>query len=393
MREGLKFRLRDVIDGVQPITELPLVNRDSPVIVNIVSTVRIIQETADKKYRLPLQSISMFLGPSSQYAPVQFAANIVKLKTSTANSTALIFGSGNIVLVSALSNYHTRYTSQLFRVIIEQVQCAMKNDEDGTVKVGSLVGRTIFQNNVTHNIVGHGFLGVRVDLKALQNANPSGCKWLPDSFPALKCSIWLVEDQKCICREKKKARVISDDEDVAALISKVVKRKCACTIKCLIFDSGRIVITGGRFIDDVNSVFYRVKQLVPQFKSDTQVIPREDRFYQRLGVMMIVTGVTTKTVKTRVKGELTQSEAIANALLEAHDFKGKKIKTNVSQTKLCPLMRLADAGRVDAAIRCVQMDPTQLEVLDEMGNNAVERLKSMERTPDQDQLLKLLEGL
>lgn len=392
MREGLGKRLRETIDQVQPITELPIVNRDSPVIVNIVSTVRIIEDTPDKKYRLPLQSISMFLGPSSQYAPVQFAANIVKLKTSTANSTALIFGSGNIVLVSALSNYHTRYTSQLFRVIIEQVQCAMRT-EGGGVEVGSLVGRTIFQNNVTHNIVGHGFLGVRVDLGALQNANPSGCKWLPDVFPALKCSIWLVEDQKCVCRKSKKARVISDDEDVAALISKVVKRKCACTIKCLIFDSGRIVITGGRQISDVNSVFYRVKQLVPQFKSDTQVVPREDRFYQRLGIMMVVTGATTKSVKTRPKGELSQSEAIANALVEAHDFKVKKVKTNVAQTKLCPLMRLADSGRVDAAIRCVQMDPTQLEMLDDMGNNTVQRLKSMERTPDQERLLQFLEGL
>jgi len=386
MKRHWESILSDTIDRVQPITELPVVNKDSPVIVNIVSTVRIIAETPDKKYRLPLQSLSMFFGPASQYAPVQFAANIVKLKTSTTNSTALIFGSGNIVFVSTLTNYHTRFTSQLFRVIIEQVKCAMKSAEDGVVYVGSLLGRTVFQHNVTHNIVGHAYLGVRVDLQALHNANPSGCKWLPDVFPALKCSIWLVEDQKCIC---KKARV-TDDAEVVALISKAIKRKCACTIKCLIFDSGRIVITGGRQIADVTSVFYRVKQLVPQFRSDMQAVPREDRFYQRLGIMMVVTGNTTKTVKTRPKGELTQSEAIAMALLETRDFKVKKTKTHASVTKLCALMRLAEAGRVDAAQACVQMDATQLLLVDDKGNTAAQRLQAMERTPNQEKILQMI---
>jgi hypothetical protein len=193
-----------------------------------------------------------------------------------------------------------------------------------------------------------------------------------------------------VCKQATKKARISDDENVVALMNKVVKRKCACTIKCLMFDSGHMVFTGGRFVDDVNRGCHSVKQLMPQYYSNTQVVPREERFYQRLGIMMVVTGNTTKTVRTRPKGVLTQTEAIAKVLMEAHNFKTKKTKAPVARTKLCPLMQLADAGRVDAAQKCIQMDPTQLENVDDMGNNAIKRLQAMERTPDQDRILTML---
>jgi TATA-box binding protein (TBP) (component of TFIID and TFIIIB) len=379
--------LKETLEHVCPVREIPVVNKHSPVIVNIVSTVRIIEQTADKKYRLPLQSLSMYLGACSQYAPVQFAANIIKLTTSITDSTALVFGSGNIVQVSALTPTHTIYNSQLFRVIIEQVNCAMRT-EDGSITIGSLMGRTVFHNNVTHNIVGHGNLGIRIDLKKLRDENPSACKWLPDLFPALKCSIWLTQDQKCNCRNAVTTPV--EDNDVAEILSKVVKKKCACTIKCLIFDSGRIVITGGRRIEDVNSVYYRTRQLVHSYKSEGEAVPREERFYKRLSTMMVVTGNTTKNVKTRAKGEMTQSEAIAVVLEESRDFKVKKAKPSVVNTTLCPLMRLADAGRLSEVEKCVAMDPGQLLLKDDRDNTVIERLQCMERTPAQEKILNFL---
>lgn len=382
--------LKDALERVCPVREIPVVNKHSPVIVNIVSTVRIIEQTADKKYRLPLQSLSMYLGACSQYAPVQFAANIIKLTTSITDSTALVFGSGNIVQVSALSPTHTVYNSQLFRVLIEQVNCAMRT-EDGTITIGSLVGRTVFHNNVTHNIVGHGNLGTRIDLNKLRDENPNSTKYMPDLFPALKCSIWLTKDQRCHCRDKGDVGIAPvEDNDVAEILSKVVKRKCACTIKCLIFDSGRIVITGGRRIEDVNAVFYRTRQLMHNYKSEGEAVPREERFYKRLGTMMVVTGNTTKNVKTRAKGEMTQSEAIAVVLEESRDFKVKKAKPTVVNTTLCPLMRLADAGRLSEVEKCVAMDPGQLLLKDERDNTVIERLQRIERTPAQEKILQFL---
>lgn len=388
-RKAWELELERIVREVVPIKETPVKNKNSPLIVNIVSTVRIIEQTSDKKYRLPLQSLSLYLGACSQYAPVQFAANILKVTTSTTDSTALVFGSGSLVQVSALSPMNTIYNSQLFRIIIEQIPCVMTS-KDGP-KIGTLSGHTIFSNSVTHNIVAHGNLGTRIDLRRLRDANPSACKWFPDLFPALKCSIWLTEDQKCHCRTTKKEEGV-DDEEVKELLTKAIKRKCACTIKCLIFDSGRIVITGGRRIEDVNSVFYRVKQLSVNFDSNTEVVPREDRFLKRLATMMVVTGNTTKNVKTRAKGELTQSEAISIVLDEARDFKVKKTKT-MNSSLLCPLMKLADAGRFSEVEKCVAMDPEQLNFKDENDCTVIERLQSIERTVAQEKILVFLTTL
>ncbi len=179
--ENLVSMVKDVV----PLKSRPFDQPDLPKIVNLVSTVILLPQRPDlpkdKQFRLPLKEISMKMG-FSQYAPILFAANIMKLTDSIADITALLFSSGKMVLVSGKTENHTRAISQYVRVNIEGIECMMM-DAEGKVYKGSLKGRTVFQQCSIHNIVGHGFLGCRIDLQAMCDTAPASCKWFPDLFP------------------------------------------------------------------------------------------------------------------------------------------------------------------------------------------------------------------
>ena len=415
----LENEIRTMCRNVVPLKQ---VKQDAstapPIIVNIVSTAILLPQRPDlppeKQYKLPLDAISMRLG-CSQYAPVLFAANIIKFTDSTTNATVLVFGSGRIVMVSGLSPNHTRYISQMIRVIIEQIQCMMIAEDGKSIVRGSLLGRTVFENCSIHNIVGHGDLGCKIDLQAMVDAAPACCTWAPDFFPGLKCKIWLNTEHKCVCGcgssgGKKKGLSPSsprtplaakgeEDEVLKAVIGK--QGKCTCIIKVLVFDSGRIVITGGRNVRDVNSVFFRIKHLAPMFKSGSSdsVIPKEDRFYQRLSAMMVPTGMTTKKAKLVQKPEMKPSDAIASVLSSIVDASFSAADDCGGGTKRggtgsgTPLMRMAEAGRVSDVRMTLEMDPEQANELDADGKSALDRLKAMsphDRTVQHKQIMDLL---
>lgn len=168
----------NLLSSIEPIRKRPVSDeaRMLPKIVNLVSTVELLPQ--GKGYRLPLHAIARALA-CAQYAPVLFAANILKLTDSIGDCTPLVFASGKIVVVSGQTPHHTLYMSQLTRFILEQIQCAMRA-EDGTINpCGSLVGRTIFRDCTIHNVVGHAELGCRINLQAMCEAAPSACKWVP----------------------------------------------------------------------------------------------------------------------------------------------------------------------------------------------------------------------
>ena len=325
-----------------PLLKRPVENKHIPNIVNMVSTTSILPPG----YRLPLRELNVAMGPCSQYAPVQFAANILKFTTSTTDSTLLVFASGKLVLVSAISEYHTLYINQLFRTVIEQIQCCMVVNQN-LIKFGDLTGRTIFENNKTHNVVGQGDLGMKIDLNALRDANPASVKWLPDSFPAAKCSMWLTDDNKCHCTNSVEAGSFVVDEEVDKTVLEklpnlrdiLMKKKCHCTIKCLCFDTGKIVLIGGERVRDVNTVFHRMQQLIPQFRNTNQYsIPQEERFEHRIGTMLVrrnepapIGGAgseTTTTTKKKTSSKLEKTtlspvEEIGMVLYLMDKFKPK----------------------------------------------------------------------
>ena len=388
-KEGWENTLDQIISNTTPLKKRPLPHV-IPDIVNMVSTVVTLPQTgADKKFRLPLQAISMRLGSCSQYAPVQFAANIVNITTSTAKTTSLMFGSGKIVVVSALTVEHTRYMSHIFRLVAEQVNCMIHDPDTGDIKQGTLGGYTVFTNNLTHNVVGHGELGCRLNLAALLEANPESIKYLPDSFPAAKASVWLTSDKKCHC-----AQSMHEDSDVVNVMGKIGRKKCACTIKALIFDTGEIVLIGGRRVQDVNEIFYKMKAMLPMYKSTSRVVPKEERFYQRIGTMMGKSGGGGGG-KVKKNREMSESEAISIALRDARQFKTKRPKVLSNSTiqqraRLTALMRQAEDGCLEQVKMTLCMEPEQLNEMDENGHTALQRIMCIERTFEQEQVFQFL---
>jgi TATA-box binding protein (TBP) (component of TFIID and TFIIIB) len=375
---------------------IPADQQSLPLIVNCVSTTTLLPQWGGR-YKLPLAAISLRLGPCAQYAPDLFAALIVKLTDSTRKSTALVFASGKIVVVSGLTLNHTRNVSQMVRYIVEQVQCVTCYVEGGPVNPrGSLVGCTIFQDCHIHNIVGHSYLGHRIDLQKMCDAAPACCKWLPDLFPGLKCKIWLTPEHMCVCLVKK--TVAKDDPELCTILGKgSTGQSCVCSVRVLIFDSGKIVITGGHHVRDVNSVFFRIHELAPQFQSrpanSRLPVLREDRFYQRLATMMVPSGTTGKTVKKVDQKQLSSRESIVH-VFDSLSSASSSVPSTTSSTKRCPpIIRMALDGRVDELRKWLLIDPSQANTVDDEGRTALMRIKQiplLERTLQQRQVIELL---
>jgi len=359
--EGWERELKELEKKVIPIKKRPFPYKDAPMIVNMVSTISILP----KGYKLPLQAIATMLGACSQFEPTQFAANIIKLTTSTSDVTVLIFSSGKLVLTATVTEMQTQYMAHIFRLLIEKVECCLLNEE-GKVEIGTLAGRTVFENVLTHNMVGHGDLGVQIDLRALRNANPDSVKWLPDGFPAAKCCVWLTEDNQCHCYMKEE-----EDAEVKVVVPKLLRKRCACTIKCLCFPTGRIVMTGGRSVQDINKVFYRMKEIAPHFEIGIRSI--------------LVKKSSAKTQGEKVKTVLSEEESIALLLNSIHQFKPKRIKTKpVNKHNI--ILSFAEAGAFNNVVQTLQMEENQKENV----KTTIDRLSSIERSEEQTKILEYL---
>jgi len=337
-----------------------------PHIVNVVSTVCILPQSATETlYSLPLEEINMKLG-CTQFAPRVFAAGIIKFTDVITDITILVFRSGKMVIVSCKTIDHARLWAQFIRILIEQV-AGLK-----------LTGRTVFSNFRIHNIVGHSHLGCKIDLQAMCDAAPACCKWDPSMFPGLKCKIWLTHDYKCGCDRRGGSGSARPTSTLTKFIGK--ESKCVCVVKVLVFDEGGIVITGSKTIDNVNSVFYRINQLAPQFETgkNDAVIPREDRFYHRLSRMMVPSGNTGKVVKEVVKKEVKQDDAMALILAGMASNRKASSVSNASGAGVAdttPLMRMAESNQLDNVLMTLAMDPGQKNDVDSNGLTALERMK------------------
>lgn len=425
--------LSSAIEKTPELEKIPSSNSTAPQIVNLVSTVHLLpQEKApgSKKqlYRLPLESIAMKMRTCSQFAPRQFAANILRLTDSITDTTSLIFRSGKIVTVRGLSINHTRYISQLFRIIIERVETMMRDPESGEVRPGTLEGRTIFAAPRVHNVVGSGFLGIRVDLPKLREAAPHCCQYEPEIFPGLMFRVWITKTQRCECSMaiNHEPAVAQDEEEQAAEQIIDLKAKCVCVVKCLIFDSGELVITGGRDVDVVYEVFYSIQRLVGLFEdTEDKDVPRENRFNHRLARLMIKMeeseaddgssdtrtkkggggggGGRQRKRKTRAKVKqvsLTEDQAVAAVMVGLRDVKpNHKLKRSKKRAKsardptVTPLMKLAAAGRVKQMETLLAMDPDQLDAKDGAGNTALDRMMNVpvsERKPQHTTVIGIL---
>ena len=438
---GLKFQqaLSGVLEKTPELDKIPSSNSKAPQIVNLVSTVHLLPQDkapGSKKqlYRLPLDAIARKLSECSQFAPRQFAANILRVTDSLTATTSLIFRSGKIVTVRGLSVNHARYISQLFRSIIERVQMLVRDPDTGKVYSTTLQGRTCFNTPSVHNVVGSGFLGIRVDLPKLREAAPHCCQYEPEIFPGLMFRVWITENQRCECSMAIKQELVEEDDAEERAAEEVIdlKAKCVCVVKCLIFDSGELVITGGRDVPVVYRVFYRIQRLVGRFEDkEDKDVPRENRFNYRLARLMIRLedeaknkdeegedatirsgplkggGGSSNKRKRQNRGRkkvqqevLTEDQAVAAVMVGLRDIKpSHKVKTIKKKAKssrdptVTHLMKLASVGRVKQMETLMAMDPEQVHAKDGAGNTALDRMMLVprhERSPKHEEVIELL---
>ena len=137
-RNRVEEAINSCIKDIVPVRDIPPAHKNLPIIVNMVATVKLLED--DETFKFPLESIAMTLGGLSQFAPCKFAADILRLRDSTTDTTALVFRSGKIVIVRGLTKEHVRYCMQMFRSIIEKIKCVMQ-DDDGNMKSDEFAGQ------------------------------------------------------------------------------------------------------------------------------------------------------------------------------------------------------------------------------------------------------------
>jgi hypothetical protein len=142
----------------------------------------------------------------------------------------------------------------------------------------------------------------------------------------------------------------------------------------------------------VNAVFFRIKSLLGEFKSDGI----DKRFYKELGNMLTKTSTTTTTTEQRK--ELKPDVAVACVLSGMNPMftataptGGEKNQNGV--VSLPPFMQMALAGRVEVVRTLFLMDPDAAEEQDSASRTTLERLlciPAAERTAEQSQIIEML---
>lgn len=346
----------------QPLIEAA---KELPKIVNVVATANLLPPG----YTLPLKAIASSV-QCAQYAPRMFAAAIVRFKGGISASTALLFSTGSIVIVSLRSKDHARYMGQLLRAILEAA-CPL------------FAQRLRFERCEIHNVVGNADLGYPIDLQAMSEAAPACCKWFPELFPGLECKIWLTESYTCVCGKGNRSSVKPFGSRSSTLLPGAgSQRKCSCVVKLLIFKTGCLVITGARRLSDVNAVFFRIKALLGEFKSNGI----DKRFYKQLGSMLTT---MPQAAAAAPKKQLKPDVAVACVLSGINPL----AQNDQLLPPPPPFMQMALAGRVDVIKTLFLMDPGAADERDSAGRTTLERLLCIpvgERTAEQAQIIEML---
>jgi len=367
--ESWELAAQKMIAAVKPLPD-QIATFDAcalPEVVNVVASLELLP--ADGNYQLPLRAIANQLG-CVEYRPTDFAACIIKLRDVMTDSTALVFASGKVVIVSARSAVHTIYVGQMLRLLLENVHCVMRETETGRHTLNTLGGRLTFNNCSVNNMVGNAFLGYRINLAVMRDAAPAACKWKPDSFPGLKCRLWIPQENRCVCK----------------------KPKCTCTVRLLMYKSGKLVIVGARNIDDVNSIFFRIRAMAPEYAESNTFVNAP--FYQQMRTMMVPYHVVEEAqlaeedavdrVLQDCNTDTTPAAAIANA---------GTLTKNMAPPNEPPLLRLAKQDRVAEIRLSLQLNPSQVIHRNKNGKTIVDLVAEMpehERGQSYQTILTLL---
>ena len=188
----------------------------SPKIENLVST-------ANLGCQLNLREIAI-QAKNAEYNPKRFSAVIMKIKEP--KTTALIFSTGKIVCLGAKSEFESKKSCRKFAKIIK-----------------SLGYPVVFKDFKIQNVVGSADARFQISLTKLyihfvKNINFKGKSFIayePEQFPGL------------------------------------IYRMVEPNIVIIIFFSGKLVLTGGKGIDDIYQGFKKIYPLLVKFKNEVGI--------------------------------------------------------------------------------------------------------------------------
>lgn len=220
-----------------------------PLKVNSATTpIHIVNVVANVELLLPgemfcLEQICVALSGTCKYEPRRFAAAILRKHDGISTTTCLAYRQGKLVVVSARGRYHSMYACQVYRQLLEGVECVYRTPDEG-LGLFNLKGRTNFYKWSIQNIVANANLGLRPDLKILSEIGGETSTWNPEIFPACIVLIWLKPKNQCKCVTKKQTN-----------------ESCQCTCRALIFDTGKMVLAGCKSVEGMNKAFELIKSL------------------------------------------------------------------------------------------------------------------------------------
>jgi len=179
-----------------------------------MATVQNIVSSVNLGYKLDLDYLARNL-INIEYNPTKFGAAIKRIKKP--RTTCLIFSSGQLIITGAKSMAESCKAARIFA---RKIQKARNN----------LQIKTKFVNFNICNIVASFCLKRKIQLTELYNSRKSNCTYVQESFPGLKYKPYL-------------------DENVIAII----------------FNSGKVIITGAFTIKKVNEIYELLNRLLLRF--------------------------------------------------------------------------------------------------------------------------------
>ena len=175
-------------------------------------TIQNVVSTAYVGQKLNLKYLAKHL-INIEYKPSKFIAAVIRIRNP--HATCLIFPSGRLVITGAKS---VEQSYKAARVFARKIQ-----------KVSPL--KTTFKEFKVQNIVGNFEMKRKIDVNLFYTYNKNKCLYDPESFPGLKYKI-------------------DDKEKIVALV----------------FNSGRIVITGAKDVKRISELAERMYRLLLRYK-------------------------------------------------------------------------------------------------------------------------------
>ncbi|KAK4057075.1 TATA-binding protein (TBP) [Microbotryomycetes sp. JL221] len=181
-----------------------------PGVHGIVPTLQNIVATVNLDCRLDLKTIALH-ARNAEYNPKRFAAVIMRIREP--KTTALVFASGKVVVTGAKSEDDSRLAARKYARIIQKLGFEAK-----------------FQDFKIQNIVGSCDVKFPIRLEGLAYAHGHFSSYEPELFPGL--------------------------------IYRMVKPK----VVLLIFVSGKIVLTGAKFREEIYTAFANIYPVLTEFR-------------------------------------------------------------------------------------------------------------------------------